>query len=64
MDLDKSYRLEQLINEFFEITRFNLQSIPLNRENLHLSYMFQDIFTFVELKLQKAHFRREGDKLP
>ena len=37
--LDKAYRLEQLINEFFEITRFNLQSIPLNRENIHLSYM-------------------------
>ena len=41
--LDKSYRLEQLINEFFEITRFNLQSIPLNRENLHLSYMLQQM---------------------
>ena len=37
--LDKAYRLEQLINEFFEITRFNLQSIPLNRENIRLSYM-------------------------
>ena len=41
--LDKAYRLEQLINEFFEITRFNLQSIPLNRENLHLSYMLQQM---------------------
>jgi len=39
--LDKAYRLEEMINEFFEITRFNLQSIPLNRENLHLSYMLQ-----------------------
>ncbi len=34
--LDKAYRLEQLINEFFEITRFNLQTIPLNRENIRL----------------------------
>ena len=41
--LDKAYRLEQLINEFFEITRFNLQSIPLNRENIHLSYMFMQM---------------------
>ena len=41
--LDKAYRLEQLINEFFEITRFNLQSIPLNRENLHLSFMLQQM---------------------
>lgn len=37
--LDKAYRLEQLINEFFEITRFNLQSIPLKRESLHLAHM-------------------------
>lgn len=41
--LDKAYRLEQLINEFFEITRFNLQSIPLNRENIHLSYMLMQM---------------------
>jgi len=30
--LEKAYRLEQLINEFFEITRFNLQTIVLNTE--------------------------------
>ena len=41
--LNKAYRLEQLINEFFEITRFNLQSIPLTKENLHLSYMLQQM---------------------
>lgn len=41
--LNKAYRLEQLINEFFEITRFNLQSIPLAKENLHLSYMLQQM---------------------
>lgn len=29
--LEKAYRLEQLINEFFEITRFNLQTIVLDR---------------------------------
>ena len=41
--LDKAYRLEQLINEFFEITRFNLQTIPLNRENIRLSYMLMQM---------------------
>ncbi len=41
--LDKACRLEQLINEFFEITRFNLQSIPLNRENIRLSYMLMQM---------------------
>ena len=29
--LDKAKRLEQLINEFFEITRYNLQHIELQK---------------------------------
>lgn len=37
--LKKSHRLEILINEFFEITRYNLQNIDLEKENLDLSYM-------------------------
>ena len=37
--LDKAYRLESLVNEFFEITRFNLQEIKLQRENIDLYYM-------------------------
>ena len=41
--LDKAYRLEQLINEFFEITRFNLHSIPLTRENIPLSFLLMQL---------------------
>lgn len=41
--LEKAYRLEKLINEFFDITRYNLQSIPLNKENIDLYYMFVQI---------------------
>ncbi len=37
--LEKAYRLEHLINEFFEITRFNLQTIVLNKEEINLGYM-------------------------
>lgn len=29
--LDKAYRLEELLDEFFEITRYNLQTIPIER---------------------------------
>lgn len=39
LTLEKAYRLEQLIDEFFEITRFNLQCIVLNKEELDLNYM-------------------------
>lgn len=37
--LKKAYRLEQLIDEFFEITRYNLQTIVLSKKNIDLHYM-------------------------
>ena len=37
--LDKAYRLEKMINEFFEITRYNLQQITLKKETIDLYYM-------------------------
>lgn len=39
ISLDKALRLEKLINEFFEITRYNLQQIDLEKEIIDLSYM-------------------------
>lgn len=39
ISLEKALRLEQLINEFFEITRYNLQQIVLEKERIDLSYM-------------------------
>ena len=41
--LEKSYRLEQLINEFFEITRFNLQSIILEKDLIPVNYMLMQV---------------------
>ncbi|MGG6310800.1 vancomycin resistance histidine kinase VanS [Paenibacillus macerans] len=37
--LGKAYRLEQLIDEFFEITRYNLQTITLTKKHIDLYYM-------------------------
>ena len=37
--LDKAHRLEKLINEFFEITRYNLQQIILEKETVDLHFM-------------------------
>lgn len=37
--LDKAKRLEKLINEFFEITRYNLQNTSLEKETIDLYYM-------------------------
>jgi two-component system, OmpR family, sensor histidine kinase VanS len=37
--LDKASRLEQLVDEFFEITRYNLQTISLTKKHIDLYYM-------------------------
>jgi len=37
--LEKAYRLENLINEFFEITRYNFQEITLSKKDIDLYYM-------------------------
>ena len=41
--LNKSLRLESLINEFFDITRYNLHQIELEKENIDLSYMLRQM---------------------
>ena len=37
--LDKAYRLEKMINEFFDITRYNLQEIAIQKEPVDLYYL-------------------------
>lgn len=39
ISLEKAYRLEKMINEFFEITRYNIQQIILQKEQIDLYYM-------------------------
>lgn len=41
--LEKANRLEDLINEFFDITRFNLQTIVLEKSPINLSLMMMQI---------------------
>jgi len=41
--LDKTLRLEQLINEFFEITRYNLHEIVLDKQTIDLEYMLMQM---------------------
>ncbi len=43
ISLEKAIRLGDLINEFFEITKFNLQDIILDKTNLNLSLMLEQI---------------------
>ena len=41
--LEKAERLEELINEFFDFTRFNLTALSLNCEQISLSRMLEQI---------------------
>lgn len=41
--LDKSYRLEDLINELFDVARFNSEKIVLEKEELNLNLMLEQI---------------------
>lgn len=41
--LEKAERLRELINEFFEITKYNLQDIVLEKEQLNLSMMLEQL---------------------
>ena len=41
--LDKAERLEDLINEFFDITRFNLSHLELEKQMVDLSRMLQQV---------------------
>ncbi len=41
--LEKAERLEDLINEFFDITRFNLTNLTLEREMVNLTRMLEQI---------------------
>ena len=43
ISLEKTYRLEQMINEFFEITRYNTQQIKLSKKQVDLRYLLEQV---------------------
>lgn len=43
LTLDKSYRLEGLVNEFFDITRFNLQEITLSKQPIDVRMLAEQV---------------------
>lgn len=52
--LDKAERLEMLINEFFDITRFNLSTLTLDYERINLTFMLeQTISEFLPVFAEK-----------
>ncbi len=59
--LDKAYRLEQLITEFFEITRFNINNITLQKNRIDLNMMIRQIVDEFYPMMQEKRIRVDID---
>lgn len=60
--LDKSLRVEELINQFFEITRYNLSDIPLQKSNIDLSLLLDQLIEEYYPLSQEKHLTIDFDK--
>ena len=73
--LDKALRVEELTNQFFDITRYNLHSMPITKKELNVSYLLRQLidecFPMLEEKNLKCNMEADekimifadGDKL-
>lgn len=59
ISLEKAIRLGELINEFFDITKYSLQEFELEPVNLNLSMMLEQIADELYGVLQEKHLRCE-----
>ena len=41
--LDKALRVEELTNQFFDITRYNLHSMPINKTEINISFLLKQL---------------------
>ena len=76
ISLKKALRVEELTNQFFDITRYNLHDIPLTKQNINLSFLLEQLIEEayptlkergLECTLEKSsdtiNFNGDGDKL-
>ena len=73
--LDKALRVEELTNQFFDITRYNLQKMPINKQKINLVYLLKQVidecYPMLEKRNLKCDFKSvekvmyvgDGDKL-
>lgn len=73
--LDKSLRVEELTNQFFDITRYNLYSMPINKTELNITYLLKQLIDECYPMLEqnnlkcvlnapdKVNYLGDGDKL-
>lgn len=73
--LEKSLRVEELTNQFFEITRYNLHDMPINKKKIDLSFLLDQLLeecypmlqekglNYKVTKSEHVYFVGDGDKL-
>ena len=59
--LDKSLRVEELINQFFDITRYNLRNMPI-KENINLSFLIDQLIDECYPMLEERNLKCNIDK--
>ena len=62
--LDKAERLEDLINEFFDITRFNLSHLELEKQTVDLTLLLQQVASEFAPMLAEEHLTCQLDLPP
>lgn len=73
--LNKAQRVEELTNQFFEITRYNLHDMPINKNKIDISFLIEQLIDecypmlqekSLECKVIKPehiYYEGDGDKL-
>lgn len=59
--LDKSLRVEELTNQFFDITRYDLHSMPINKQEINISYLLEQLVDECYPMLEKNNLKCELD---
>lgn len=60
--LNKSLRVEDLTNQFFEITRYNLNSMPITKQNIDLTFLLEQLIEETYPMLQEKNLKCEFTK--
>lgn len=73
--LKKAQRVEELTNQFFEITRYNLHDMPISKKKIDLSFLLDQLLEesypilqekaleYKVIKPKHVYFMGDGDKL-
>ena len=55
--LNKAERVEDLTNQFFDITRYNLQSMPITKQNIDIAFLLEQLMQEFYPMLQEKNLK-------